>query len=209
MTSIANSDSHHAATVFELPELPFARSALEPHVSSRAVRLHYERYHRGCVDALNHSVFPAHATTLEDLVRHGHGDVARLASEVWNHGFYWSCLRPSGARRPDGALVDAIEDDFGSFEQLCLTLIEAGAQAEHGRRWVWLAAGPNACLAIRTTPLERHPLQSGLEPLLAIDVAPHAYRIDYGSDRLRYLEAVVSQLVDWRCVSVSFATLSS
>ena len=183
---------------WRLAPLPWAYDALEPHVSARTVELHYEKHHRGYLEKLREAIEgkPEAQLDLEELVRTSSGHVFNQAAQVWNHDFYWSCLAPDGARRPEGALRARIERDFGSFEACCRRLAEA-AEAHFGSGYAWLAAGRDGRLRAFSTHDAENPLGGGLVPLLTLDVWEHAYYLDVQNERARYVGAVIEHLLDW------------
>ncbi len=186
---------------FSLPELPYARNALEPHISSETLDFHYGKHHQTYVDKLNDLVQgTADADkSLEEIIRSSSGGLFNNAAQVWNHSFYWNCLSPNGGGAPGGELGAAIERDFGSFEAFRKQFTEAAINT-FGSGWAWLVQGTDGKLAIVSTSNAHCPLTGNQRPLMTCDVWEHAYYIDYRNARPKYLEAFWN-LVNWSFVS--------
>lgn len=190
---------------FELPALPYAQNALEPHISAETLEYHYGKHHKTYVDKLNGLIEgTAHATaSLEDIIRSAEGGVFNNAAQVWNHTFYWHCLAPNGGGEPTGALAGAIDSAFGSFaafkEQFTNSAIN-----NFGSGWTWLVQKSDGSVAIHNTSNAGCPLTEGVTPLLTVDVWEHAYYIDYRNARPKYLEAFWN-LVNWDFVASNMA----
>ena len=183
---------------FELPSLPYAKDALEPHLSARTVHVHYEKHHRGYLAKLRQAIEdkPEADRELEEIIRSSDRGVFNLAAQVWNHGFYWNSLRPHGGGRPDGELLSKIQRSFGSFDDFKRAFAEA-ANGQFGSGWAWLLLDAHGRLRVRSTPDAENPLGSGQRPLLTIDVWEHAYYLDYQNERAKYVEGVIDHLLDW------------
>lgn len=181
----------------ELPALPYAKDALEPHLSARTLDFHYEKHHRGYITKLKQAVegTPAAQQGLTELIETAAGDVFNHAAQVWNHTFYWRSMTP-GRTQPGGELKRAIERDFGSLADLKHLLAEVAA-GEFGSGWAWLVKNRGDHLAVLSTHDADNPLRHGQTPLLTIDVWEHAYYLDYQNDRARYLEGVIDHLLNW------------
>jgi Fe-Mn family superoxide dismutase len=182
---------------FTLPELPYAKDALSPHISAETLDFHHGKHHNAYVTKLNELVgadASLQGKSLEDLVRTTSGGVFNQAAQVWNHTFYWHSMKPGGGGEPKGALLDAITKSFGSFADF-KTKFSAAAVGQFGSGWAWLVKdGSN--LAITTTGNAGTPLTEGKTPLLTCDVWEHAYYIDYRNARPKYVEAWWN-LVNW------------
>jgi Fe-Mn family superoxide dismutase len=183
---------------FEIPELPFAKDALEPHISARTVDLHYEKHHKGYVEKLRKEIEgkPEADRELEEIVCASDGPVFNFAAQVWNHDFYWRSLRPDGGGRPEGELLARLEQAYGSFEDFKRELADA-AKGEFGSGWAWLVLDANGRARVRSSSDAENPLGTGQVPLLTIDVWEHAYYLDHQNDRAKYVEAVVDHLLNW------------
>jgi len=181
----------------ELPALPYDRTALAPHISAETIDFHYGKHHQTYVTNLNNMIKGTEfeALDLVAIIRKAQGGMFNNAAQVWNHTFYWNCLRPNGGGEPSGKLGDAIVKAFGSFaafkEQFTNTAITT-----LGSRWAWLVQRPDGSLALVSTPNAATPLTGNDTPLLTCDVWEHAYYIDYRNARAKYVEAFWN-LVNW------------
>lgn len=186
---------------FSLPELPYAKDALEPHISAETLEYHYGKHHSSYVKKLNAAVEGTdHATaSLEDIIRNAEGGLFNNAAQVWNHTFYWNCLTPDGGGAPDGPLADAINAAFGSFDAFKEEFTER-AKGNFGSGWTWLVQKDDGSLAIQNTDDAGCPLTDGVTPLLTVDVWEHAYYVDYRNARGKYLKAIW-KLINWEFVA--------
>ncbi|MGB0513933.1 MAG: superoxide dismutase [Fe] [Wenzhouxiangellaceae bacterium] len=186
---------------FTLPELPYAKNALEPHISAETLEYHYGKHHNAYVDKLNGMIEGSeHAgKSLEAIIASASGGLFNNAAQVWNHTFYWNCLSPEGGGEPQGALADAINRDFGSFANFKEKFTES-AIGNFGSGWTWLVRNTDGSLAIVNTDDADTPLTGDAKPLLTCDVWEHAYYIDYRNARPKYLEAFWN-LVNWKFVA--------
>ncbi|MEN1943390.1 Fe-Mn family superoxide dismutase [Luteimonas sp. MJ293] len=194
---------------FELPALPYERTALEPHLSGETLDLHHGHLQRGHLERLEalaaDTVFAEMA--LEDIARKGQGAMAECAAQAWAMELYWSGLKApaedsdedSGGGEPQGKLADAIKQTFGSLAGLQKHFNEASLRS-FGPGWAWLLQRTDGRLAIAVTPHSVTPLTGTDRVLLACSLWEHAYVLDYRDDRGKYLEAFW-QLVDWDAVS--------
>lgn len=191
---------------FELPELPFDRQALAPHISAETIDYHYGKHHQAYVDKLN-AALPGsefEGKSLEEIIRSATGGVFNNAAQVWNHTFYWHCLKPQGGGAPNGAIASAIEESFGGFEDF-KTAFTTAALGNFGSGWTWLVKQADGSLAIVNTDDAGCPLtEPGQTPLLTVDVWEHAYYVDYRNARPKYIDAFW-QLVNWDFVNQNFA----
>ncbi|MBD5389846.1 superoxide dismutase [bacterium] len=189
---------------FELPPLPFAQDALAPHISAQTLAFHYGKHHQAYVDNLNklRANTPFEECGLEEIIRKADGPLYNNAAQVWNHTFYWNCLSPQGGGQPTGALAEAIDRAFGSFDQF-KAQFSAAAAGLFGSGWVWLVCDSKDRLAILPTPNAGNPIREHKEPLLVIDVWEHAYYLDYQNKRPDYI-AHFFELVDWKAVESRF-----
>jgi Fe-Mn family superoxide dismutase len=192
------------AMTFTLPELPYAKNALEPHISAETLEFHYGKHHATYVTNLNKLLEgKENPGTLEEIVKSSEGGVFNNAAQVWNHTFYWHCMAPNGGGKPEGALAAAIERDFGSYEKFREELTQA-ALTQFGSGWAWLVKKADGKLAITKTPNADTPLKGADKPLLTIDVWEHAYYIDYRNARAKYVETFFDKLVNWTFVASNF-----
>ena len=185
----------------ELPALPYDRTALEPHISGETIDFHYGKHHQAYVTNLNNMIAGTEFAdmSLEEIIRKSQGGMFNNAAQVWNHTFYWNCLKPNGGGEPSGKLADAITKAFGSFaafkEQFTATAI-----GTFGSGWAWLVQRPDGSLALVSTPNAATPLTGTDTALLTCDVWEHAYYIDYRNARAKYVEAFWN-LVNWDFVA--------
>lgn len=184
-----------------LPDLPYAKNALEPHISQETLEYHYGKHHNTYVEKLNGLIKDTEwaNASLEDVVRGSSGGVFNNAAQVWNHTFYWHCLSPNGGGAPSGKLAKAIDDAFGSFDKFKEQFSDK-AVTLFGSGWAWLVKKPDGSLAIVQTGNAETPLTGDSKPLMTCDVWEHAYYIDYRNARPKYLEAFWN-LVNWDFVA--------
>lgn len=188
---------------FELMDLPYAQTALEPHLSAETISYHYGKHHAGYVNKLNTLIEGTQYAdkSLEDIIKQAEGPIFNNAAQVFNHDFYWHGLSPI----PTTIflqLFNQITEDFGSLEQLKEAFLSA-ASGFFGSGWVWLILTDDGHLAIEATSNADTPLRHGRMPLLVCDVWEHAYYIDYRNGRLDYLESWW-KLINWEFVSDNF-----
>ncbi len=181
---------------FELPALPWARDALDPHISPETIDYHYGKHHAGYVKKLNAGVEGTEwaGKALEDIIRGASGGLYNNAAQTWNHTFYWNSLSPNGGGEPQGELRAAIERAFGSVAEFREQFSRI-ATGHFGSGWAWLVADGDTLKVIDTHDAG-NPLTAGYKPLLTCDVWEHAYYIDYRNDRGAYVQAYWN-LVNW------------
>ena len=186
---------------FSLPDLPYAKDALEPHISAETLEYHYGKHHQTYVDKLNGMVegTPDADKSLEEIIKSASGGLFNNAAQVWNHTFYWHCLSPNGGGAPSGDLAAAIDRDFGSFETFKQKFTDS-AIGNFGSGWTWLVQNDDGSLAIVNTDDAETPLTGSATPLLTCDVWEHAYYIDYRNARPKYIDAFWN-LVHWDFVA--------
>ncbi|GJL81513.1 MAG: superoxide dismutase [marine bacterium B5-7] len=190
----------------ELPPLPFAKNALEPVISAETIDYHYGKHHQTYVTKLNGAIPGTEFENmdLEDIVRKSDGGVFNNAAQIWNHTFYWNCLRaPADDNAPQGALADAINSSFGDFDQF-KEKFSTSAANNFGSGWTWLVKKAGGSLEIVNTSNAATPLTSDDTPLLTVDVWEHAYYIDYRNARPDYLGAIW-KLINWDFVAQNLA----
>ena len=192
-------------TTHELPKLPYAENALEPHISAETIQYHYGKHHATYVDKLNGLIPDTEfeSSTLEEIIMKAGGGIFNNAAQVWNHTFYWNCLSPNGGGTPSGDLADAINKTFGSFDAFKEEFSSSAAN-NFGSGWTWLVKNADGGIEILNTSNAANPMTDGKQPLLTCDVWEHAYYIDYRNARPKYVEAYWS-LVNWDFVSQNFA----
>lgn len=190
---------------FKLPELPYAMDALEPHISKETLEYHYGKHHQAYVTNLNNLTKGTEfeSADLEEVVKKSSGGVFNNAAQVWNHTFYWNCMAPDAGGEPSGALAQAINDKWGSFDEF-KTAFNASAAGNFGSGWTWLVKKSDGTLDIVNTSNAETPLTTDDVPLMTCDVWEHAYYIDYRNARPKYLETFWN-LVNWKFVEENFA----
>ncbi len=191
---------------FTLPELPYAKDALSPHISAETLDFHHGKHHQAYVTKLN-SLVEADSSlagkSLEELIRTTKGGVFNQAAQVWNHTFYWNSLSPNGGGEPTGALADAIKAKWGSVEAF-KEAFNKSAAGNFGSGWTWLVKKADGSLDIVNTSNAATPLTTADKALLTCDVWEHAYYIDYRNARPKYLENFWA-LVNWEFAAKNFA----
>jgi len=188
----------------QLPELPYPKDALAPHISQETIEYHYGKHHQTYVNNLN-KLIPGtefENASLEDIVAKASGGIFNNAAQVWNHTFYWNCLSPTGGGKPSGALLKAIEEAFGSFDQF-VTQFSDEAVKLFGSGWTWLVRKADGKLAIRNMSNAGNPITEGEKPLMTCDVWEHAYYIDRRNARAEYVKTFWN-LVNWKFVERNF-----
>ena len=189
---------------FELPKLPYALDALEPHISKKTLEFHYGKHHQAYVTNLNNLVSGTEFenASLEVIVQKAEGPIFNNGAQVWNHTFYFNTFSPKGGGEPKGALAEAIERDFGSFEKF-KTEFSSAAATLFGSGWAWLVKKADGTLSIVKESNAGNPLRNGLTPLLTCDVWEHAYYLDVQNRRPDYIASFWG-LIDWSVVADRF-----
>ena len=196
---------------FELPTLPYAHDALEPHIDARTMEIHHGKHHAGYTANLNAAIA---GTDLE-----GHNIEAILANcymnnkglrnnagGFYNHSLFWSVMQPNGGGNPQGALAQAIDDSFGGFDQF-KELFSAAAKTQFGSGWAWLCVHKGGKLDVCSTANQDNPLMPGITcggtPILGLDVWEHAYYLNYQNRRPDYVSAFFN-VINWDAVAQRF-----
>ena len=191
--------------VHQLPELPYAKNALEPHISAETLEYHYGKHHQTYVTNLNNLIKGTEyeELPLEAIIQKSSGGLFNNAAQVWNHTFYWNCLKPNGGGEPTGALAEAISKKFGSFAAFKeeFTKVSVGT---FGSGWGWLVKNADGSVELMSTSNAGTPMTSGKVALLTCDVWEHAYYVDYRNARPKYVEAFWN-LVNWEFVASQYA----
>ena len=189
---------------FELPALPYEKTALSPTISEETINFHYGKHHNAYVVNLNKLTEGTDFAnmTLEEVVKKSEGGMFNNAAQIWNHTFYWNCLTPD-ATSPSDALADAINTTFGSMDEFKAQFI-ASAVGNFGSGWTWLVKNSQGKLEIVNTSNANCPLTEDFTPLLTIDVWEHAYYIDYRNARPKYLDSIWG-IINWDYVSANYA----
>ncbi len=185
---------------FTLPELPYARDALEPHMSKETLDFHYGKHHQTYVDKANGLVSGTENEnkSLEDLIRTASGPLFNNVAQIWNHSFFWNCLAPN-ASGPNATVSAALTEAFGSVDAF-KEKFTASAVNNFGSGWTWLVRTADGKLDIVNTSNAGNPMTDGHTPLLTVDVWEHAYYIDYRNARPKFLEAFWA-LCNWDFVA--------
>ena len=189
-----------------LPALPYAKDALAPHLSEETLEYHYDKHHNAYVTNLN-KLIPGtefENASLEDIIKKAQGGVYNNAAQIWNHTFFWNCMKPNGGAAPTGALADAINAKWGSYDDF-KAAFQASAVGNFGSGWTWLVKKADGTVDIVNMGAAGTPLTTGDTPLLCIDVWEHAYYIDYRNARPKFVETFLTSLVNWEFASANFA----
>ena len=191
---------------FELPSLPYADTALEPYYSAKTFSFHHGKHHKAYVDNLNKLLpgSPFESSSLEEIILAVAGDATKAgffnnAAQVWNHTFFWSCMKPGGGGAPRGALAAKIDAAFGSYEKFA-EQFKAAAVGRFGSGWAWLVLDGGE-LKIMSTPNAETPMTGGKKALLTVDVWEHAYYLDFQNRRPDFVQTFLDQLVNWDFVA--------
>mgnify|MGYP000904562216 FL=1 len=190
---------------FELPTLPYDKSALEPHISAETLDYHYGKHHQAYVTKLNDAINGTALAdqSLEEIIKTSEGGVFNNAAQIWNHTFYWHSLSPNGGDKASGKIAAAIDAQWGSYEEF-VSDFSAKAVGNFGSGWTWLVKTPEGKLDIVNTDDAGCPLTGENTPLLTCDVWEHAYYIDYRNARPKYVEAFF-KLVNWEFAEKNFS----
>ena len=188
---------------FDLPSLPYDRTALAPHISEETLNFHYGKHHQAYVTNLNKLLEggPLESASLEEVIMDAAGDASKAgvfnnAAQVWNHTFYWHSMKPAGGGAPTGKVAELIDRDFGSYDAFKEAFSTAGA-TQFGSGWAWLVLA-NGKLEVSKTPnAETQLTEEGVTPLLTMDVWEHAYYLDFQNARPKYIETFLGELVNW------------
>lgn len=185
-----------------LPELPYEKDALEPHISSNTLSFHHGKHHNTYVTNLNKLIEGTDLAneTLENIIKKTVNDVNKTgifnnASQVWNHTFYWQSMKSKGGGLTSMEIADKITADFGSYDNFIEQLKNAGLTL-FGSGWAWLVLKNNKLEIMKTSNADT-PIAHGIKPLLTIDVWEHAYYLDYQNGRGNYLDVFINNLINW------------
>ena len=189
-----------------LPSLPYAKNALEPYISARTLEFHYGKHHNAYVVNANKLIAGTELENenLETIIIKVAGDEARTSifnntAQVWNHSFYWNCMKPDGGGMPKGAIFKEIKTAFGSYEGFIDEFMTVGT-SQFGSGWAWLVQDGKTLKVMKTSNADT-PLRQGLKPLLTVDVWEHAYYLDYQNRRQEYLTTFTEYLINWEFVN--------
>lgn len=185
-----------------LPELPYEKDALEPHISSKTLTFHHGKHHNAYVANLNKLIEGTSlaSETLEDIINKTVNDTDKAgifnnAAQVWNHTFYWQSMKPDGGGLPSGGIAEKIFADFETYDNFVEQLKNAGL-TQFGSGWVWLVLKNNKLEVMKTSNADS-PIAHDIKPLLTVDVWEHAYYLDYQNGRGAYLDVFINNLINW------------
>eukprot|EP00274_Cyanoptyche_gloeocystis_P001901 CAMPEP_0196653458 /NCGR_PEP_ID=MMETSP1086-20130531/3083_1 /TAXON_ID=77921 /ORGANISM="Cyanoptyche gloeocystis , Strain SAG4.97" /LENGTH=271 /DNA_ID=CAMNT_0041984669 /DNA_START=94 /DNA_END=909 /DNA_ORIENTATION=+ len=193
---------------FDLPTLPFEKTALEPYYSSKTLDFHHGKHHQAYVTNLNKLIPDTEfeGKSLEEIVKLSAGKnpaVFNNAAQIYNHTFFWSSMKPNGGGQPTGALLDKIVQTFGSFENF-KTEFKTAAVTQFGSGWAWLVKEKDSLKIVKTLNAET-PITTAAVPLITVDVWEHAYYLDYQNRRPDYVDTFLNNLVNWDFAAANFA----
>jgi len=189
-----------------LPPLPYAPNALEPHMSKETFDFHYGKHHQAYVTNLNNLIKGTEfeSMSLEDIIKKSSGGVFNNSAQVWNHSFFWNCMKPGGGGEPSGALAQAINAKWGSHAAFKEAFTKS-AVGNFGSGWTWLVKKGDGSVDIVNTGNAATPLTTADKPLLTLDVWEHAYYIDHRNLRPRFVETFLNSLANWSFAEKNFA----
>ncbi len=195
---------------FELPPLPYDKKALEPYISANTLEFHHGKHHQSYVTNLNGMVkdTPLAAHGLDDIITSTFGDSGKVgvfnnAAQVWNHTFFWHCMKSGGGGAPSGDVASAIDSAFGSLDKF-KDEFKTACTSQFGSGWGWLVADGGK-LAVMKTPNAENPMAHGKTALLTCDVWEHAYYLDYQNRRPDFVQAFIDNLINWDFVAKNMA----
>ncbi|MEH2411146.1 superoxide dismutase [Nostoc sp.] len=191
---------------FGLPPLPYAYDALEPYMSQKTLEFHHDRHHATYVSTLNTLVKGTEFAnkSLEDIILATNNDTSKAtifnnAAQVWNHTFFWNCMKPGGGGQPNGDIAEKLNEGFGSFDQFVTEFKSAGI-AQFGSGYAWLVFDQNQLKVVKTGNAT-NPMVNQQIPLLTCDLWEHAYYLDFQNRRPDFLQAFLEHLVNWEFVT--------
>jgi Fe-Mn family superoxide dismutase len=197
---------------YTLPELPYPKDALEPHIDAKTMEIHHDKHHNAYVTNLNAALEGAGVPeqSIEDLCRNIEKVPENIRTAVRNnggghanHSMFWKIMSPSGGGAPTGELAKAIDSELGSFEKFKEAFTKA-ATTRFGSGWAWLSVTPAGKLVVESTPNQDNPYMSGNTPILGIDVWEHAYYLNYQNRRPDYITAFYN-VIDWKAIEERYA----
>lgn len=188
----------------KLPELPYPMNGLHPVISKETIEYHYGKHHQTYVNTLNKLIIGTEYEDmgLEDIIKKSSGAIFNNAAQIFNHTFYWNCMRPDGGGEPAGKLAEAINENFGSFGSFKEKFSNV-AVGTFGSGWAWLVKNADGTLSIESSSNANTPIKEGKTPLLTCDVWEHAYYIDYRNARATYVDKFWD-VVNWPFAEANF-----
>lgn len=194
---------------FILPNLPYADTALEPHMTAKTFSFHHGKHHAAYVNNLNKLIAGTELEhkSLEEIIGISASDSSKAAifnnaAQVWNHTFFWHSMTPNGGGEPSGKLMDAITENFGSFEKLTEEFKNA-ATTQFGSGWAWLVTDGKKLKILKTANADT-PITQGYKALVTCDVWEHSYYLDYQNKRPDYVDIFLKHLINWKFVAENF-----
>ncbi len=189
-----------------LPTLPYAKTALAPHISEETMEFHYGKHHQTYVTNLNNLIKGTEFenSDLESIIKKSSAGIYNNSAQIWNHTFFWNSMKPNGGGAATGKLADAINAKWGSFDAF-KAAFQASAVGNFGSGWTWLVKKADGSVDIVNMGAAGTPLTTGDKALLTIDVWEHAYYIDYRNARAKFVEAFLTSLANWDFAAANFA----
>jgi Fe-Mn family superoxide dismutase len=189
-----------------LPPLPYAHDALQPHMSRETLEYHHDKHHNAYVTTLNNlqKGTEFESLPLEEIIKKASGPIYNNAAQIWNHTFFWNCMKPNGGGEPKGALADAINAKWGSFAAF-KEAFQKSAVGNFGSGWTWLVKKADGSVDIVNMGAAGTPLTTGDKALFTIDVWEHAYYIDHRNLRPKFVETYLNSLANWDFAEANFA----
>ena len=190
---------------FELPPLPYDYDALAPFMSRETLEYHHDKHHKAYVDKLNELQKGTEFENmeLEDVIKKSSGGIYNQAAQIWNHTFFWNCMKPNGGGEPTGALAEAINKKWGSYADFKKAFVTS-AVGNFGSGWTWLVKKPDGSVDIVNMGAAGTPLTTGDTAVFTVDVWEHAYYIDYRNLRQKFVETYLDKLANWEFAAKNF-----
>lgn len=195
---------------FTLPDLPYASDALAPHITAETLGFHHGKHHKAYVDKANAAIEGTDyaGLSLEDAIQKSWDEkntgLFNNVGQIWNHTFYWNSMSPNGGGKPTGAIAEAIDASFGSYDNFVKEFSAAGA-GQFGSGWAWLVKAGDKLEVRKTLNAETPLTEAGVTPLLTMDVWEHAYYLDFQNRRPDYISAFLENLVNWDFANANLA----
>jgi Fe-Mn family superoxide dismutase len=193
----------------QLPDLPFAKDALQPHMSAETLDFHHGKHHRAYVNTTNELIAQkpelggaSLVQVVREAQRAGETKLFNNAAQLWNHSFFWQCLAPAQGQKPEGKLAHLIDDAFGSADAM-LAKLKDEAVAHFASGWAWLVLDRGTLRVTSLHDADTPIAHDGMVPLFTLDVWEHAYYIDYRNARPKFADAVLSNIVNWEFVGMN------
>jgi Fe-Mn family superoxide dismutase len=192
---------------FQLPDLPFAKDALAPHMSAETLEFHHGKHHKAYVTKTNELIENEQGlsdASLLQVIRRakeaGNSKLFNNSAQLWNHSFFWQCLAPPQGQKPDGKLAHLIDDAFGNADNMLAKLKEEAVN-HFASGWAWLVLDRGSLRITSLHDADTPIVHEGMVPLFTLDVWEHAYYIDYRNERPKFADAVLSNIVNWQFVA--------